>query len=475
MTSFQLEALLSGAGLTVFISVVSMALAIFLGLLLALARLYGPAPLRWLALIYVEFFRGIPVLLLLVFLYYVLPVVGTEFGLPWSLKLERLHAAILGFGLNYAAYEAEIYRAGISSVAAGQWEAAASLGMGPVLTFRRIILPQALRVIVPPMTNDFVALFKDTSVASVITVKELNKEYQILVNDPANYSHFLEIAAVTAALYLFMSVPLGHLRAAWRGAGEAAMSDASLTVTLDNVSKRFGDRVILDGVNLSARAGETLALLGPSGGGKSTLLRCINGLTTFDGGAVRVGPHVLKPGNGNREQRGQVQKLRRLFGMVFQDFQLFPHLTALQNVMEGPIYVLRQRRDEATKDGMALLERVGLADRAGAYPAQLSGGQKQRVAIARALAMKPRGLLCDEITSALDPELKHEVLEVLEALKRDGLTLLVVTHEIGFARRAADRVVVLADGKIIEEGPPAHVIERPQVPRTQQFLRQVLA
>ncbi len=210
MSNHSLLYLLEGAGLTVFISVTGMALAVLLGLLVALSRLYGPAPLRWLALVYVEFFRGIPVLLLLVFLYYVLPVVAQTYHLPWELKLSPLEAAILGFGLNYAAYEAEIYRAGISSIPAGQWEAAASLGMGPVLTFRRIILPQALRIIVPPMTNDFVALFKDTSVASVITVLELNKRYQILVNDPANYPVYLQIVGVTAVLYLVMSVPLGY-------------------------------------------------------------------------------------------------------------------------------------------------------------------------------------------------------------------------------------------------------------------------
>jgi polar amino acid transport system ATP-binding protein len=164
-----------------------------------------------------------------------------------------------------------------------------------------------------------------------------------------------------------------------------------------------------------------------------------------------------------------------LFGMIFQDFQLFPHLTALGNVIEAPVRVLKVSRAEAGKRGLELLERVGLADRADAYPKQLSGGQKQRVAIARALAMQPRGLLCDEITSALDPELKHEVLEVLEDLKRDSLTLLIVTHEIGFARRAADRVLVLADGKIIEEGPPAQVLDSPQAPRTRAFLKQVLA
>jgi len=245
-----------------------------------------------------------------------------------------------------------------------------------------------------------------------------------------------------------------------------------LQITVTDVRKRFTDHVVLDGISLNVRCGETVAIIGPSGGGKSTLLRCLNGLTTFDGGEIRIGPHTLKPAAGANGTASR--EVRRLLGMVFQDFQLFPHLTALQNVIEAPIHVLKRNRSAAVERGRSLLKRVGLADRADAYPRQLSGGQKQRVAIARALAMEPRGLLCDEITSALDPELKCEVLQVLEDLKRDGMTLLMVTHEIGFARRAADRVVVLADGKVIEEGPPSQVIDQPRSPRTQLFLSRVL-
>jgi polar amino acid transport system substrate-binding protein len=197
-----------GARETIKISILSMSLAIVLGLLIALARLYGPAPLPWLATAYVEFFRGIPVLILLFFLYYGLPEVAATLNLGITLDLGPLGAAVLGFGLNYAAYEAEIYRAAISSIPAGQWEAAASLGMSGPLTFRRIILPQAIRIILPPMTNDFVALFKDTSIVSIIAVVELSKQYQILAKSSSKY---LEIGLATAALYLIMSVPLGHL------------------------------------------------------------------------------------------------------------------------------------------------------------------------------------------------------------------------------------------------------------------------
>ncbi len=246
---------------------------------------------------------------------------------------------------------------------------------------------------------------------------------------------------------------------------------AERLIEIDRVHKRFGPRVVLDGVTLGIEAGQTVALLGPSGGGKSTLLRSINGLSPLDAGQIRVGEHLLSPGRSG----SQVRAVRRLVGMIFQDFQLFPHLTALQNIAEAPMHVLGQSVSQAHARAQQLLDRVGLGDRGGAYPDQLSGGQKQRVAIARSLAMEPRVLLCDEITSALDPELKHEVLAVLDDLKREGMTLIVVTHEIGFARRAADRVIVLSDGRIIEDGPPRQVLDAPQSERTQQFLRNVLA
>ena len=241
-------------------------------------------------------------------------------------------------------------------------------------------------------------------------------------------------------------------------------------ISVSALTKSFSERKVLDSVSLSVRTGETLAVLGPSGGGKSTLLRCINGLNDWDAGTIQVGAHTISATESRSNRNGAWLPVRRLVGMVFQDYQLFPHLTALDNVIEAPLRVLKMPRSEAVARGRSLLDRVGLADRATAYPEQLSGGQKQRVAIARALAMEPKGLLCDEITSALDPELKHEVLGVLENLKRDGLTLVMVTHEIGFARRAADRITILAEGQIIEEGPPSQVLDSPKSERTKQLL-----
>ncbi|MBX3442504.1 MAG: amino acid ABC transporter ATP-binding protein [Planctomyces sp.] len=240
---------------------------------------------------------------------------------------------------------------------------------------------------------------------------------------------------------------------------------------MDGVSKTYGSRSVLDGVSTVIAPGETVALIGPSGGGKSTLLRCITGLARFDAGQITVGSHRIEA----RGPASQYDGVRRMFGMIFQDFQLFPHFTALENVIEAPVRVRGQPAAEARERGLRLLERVGLAERANYYPRELSGGQKQRVAIARALAMEPRGLLCDEITSALDPELKAEVLDVLTDLKQEGLTLIVVTHEIHFARRAADRILLLADGRIAEEGPPETVLGSPTSDRARKFLRTVMA
>lgn len=244
-----------------------------------------------------------------------------------------------------------------------------------------------------------------------------------------------------------------------------------MDITIRGLKKTFGEKPILRGVDLDVPAGATVALIGPSGGGKSTLLRCINGLNTFDEGAIRVGSNQLGPGATNR---AQVAEVRRMLGMVFQDYQLFPHLTAAENIMEAPRQVLGLNYFMARARALELLRQVGLEDRAHYYPRQLSGGQKQRVAIARALAMQPKCLLCDEITAALDPELKGEVLAVLENLKRAGMTIVMVTHEIGFARRAADFVAVLAEGGVAEAGPPDQVIDRPTTERTRLFLSRVL-
>lgn len=239
-------------------------------------------------------------------------------------------------------------------------------------------------------------------------------------------------------------------------------------IKLKSLSKSFGDLKVLKDINLEINKSEVVVLIGASGSGKSTLLRCMNFLEILDSGTISINDEIIDV------KRTNLNLVRENMGMVFQHFNLFPHLSVLQNVIEAPIQVKRQSKEEAIQFAMNLLERVGLADKANYYPEQLSGGQKQRVAIARALAMNPSVMLFDEPTSALDPELVGEVLETMKSLAKEGMTMVVVTHEMGFAKEVADRVIMLADGKIIEEGSPVEIFKAPKQERTIKFLQQVL-
>ncbi|MFE2937905.1 amino acid ABC transporter ATP-binding protein [Streptomyces sp. NPDC059255] len=249
-------------------------------------------------------------------------------------------------------------------------------------------------------------------------------------------------------------------------------------VDIRGVHKSFGPLDVLRGVDLQVRAGEVTAVLGPSGSGKSTLLRSINHLEKLDRGHISIDGELIgyrRSGSTLHElKEREVLKQRLHIGFVFQNFHLFPHLTVLENIIEAPVSALRRPRAAAVAQARALLERVGLDDKASTYPRQLSGGQQQRVAIARALALEPKVLLFDEPTSALDPELVGEVLDVIKDLARSGTTMIIVTHEIGFAREVADTVVFMDDGVIVEQGPPAEVLDRPRHARTKAFLSKVL-
>jgi polar amino acid transport system permease protein len=501
--------LLDGALTAVEIAALAMAGGVVLGLMLALMRLSPLPPLQGTAWLYIWFIRGTPLILQLVFLYDALPVVG--------IKLDSFTTAVVGFMLNEAAFSAEIIRGGILSVDRRQSLAAASFGMGPFLTLRRIILPQAMRAILPGMANQTISMIKGTSIASVIFVNELTFRSQQIVGQ--NFKFFTVFAAA-GIIYLILTsavavaqfylekhysleaskklivkaAPVGEVAAAtasgelapsptaWMDSLQASSSEGSAPdqpfVICRNVQKSYGDRKILCGIDLFVQRGEVVVLMGPSGSGKSTLLRMVNHLEPLDWGEITVdGKYVgyqnqigggLKPTRNVAKARAEAR-----IGMVFQHFNLFDHLTALQNIMEAPIHVHGEATEKMHTLAVNLLRMVGLASHADHLPHRLSGGQQQRVAIARALAISPRLMLFDEPTSALDPELVGEVLAVIRRLAEAGMTMIVVTHEVRFAREVADRVIFMDDGLIVEQGPPEDVLDHPKHERTQRFLRMV--
>jgi polar amino acid transport system permease protein len=523
---FFAEPVLAGLGRTLLLTALGMLIGFVLGIALALARVSGSPLLAGVSWGYVWLFRSIPLLVLLLLLNnlgYLYATIQVQipftdtllFSYPTTQLINQFVAAVLGLSLNQAAFSAEIIRGGILSVDQGQFEAAAALGLPRGRQVRRIVLPQAMRTILPGAFNDIINLAKATSVVYVLALPELFYTIQVIYRRNLEVVPLLMVATVWYLVILtLLSLAQIHIerrfaRGALReqparllpwprrhvatataafttlasttpasGADNADFGGRGGVVAIHGVSKSFGEQRVLDEVDLELPAGSVTAIIGPSGAGKSTLLRTINHLERVDAGYVTVDGELIgyrREGNTLHELReAEIRRRRADVGMVFQNFNLFPHLSALENVIEAPIAVRGVARAEAERQALALLARVGLADKAGAYPRQLSGGQQQRVAIARALALRPKVLLFDEPTSALDPELVNEVLAVIEELARSGTTLVIVTHEIGFARRIADRIVFMEQGRIVEAGPPEWIFERPAHPRTAEFLAKVL-
>ena len=525
--------LLQGAWVAVQITALAMLAGLTLGLVLALMRLSTFRPVSGLAWGYIWLMRGTPLLLQLVFIFDALPRIG--------IRLDSITTAIVGFALNEAAFSAEFIRGGILAVSKSQSVAAASLGMGPFLTLRRIVLPQAMRAILPQISNGTIAMLKGTSLASIIFVNELTFRAQQIV--ATNFAFFTVFAAA-AILYLTMTTVIALVQmvlerrldpelrvvgerpsllgSLWRFGRSSvvpvqvipvakpddtplpdpvpppeptlatlpaepprrvnhAVSDEPFVVFKD-VRKTYvvhggHKHEVLKGVSLNVKRGEVVTLMGPSGSGKSSLLRLVNHLEGVTGGEITVDGALV----GYRRTNGVLVPVRDLasaraearIGMVFQHFNLFEHFTALENVMEAPMRVHGVSAAAARDQAMALLDQVGLLARAHHLPQRLSGGQQQRVAIARALAINPSLMLFDEPTSALDPELVGEVLSVIRKLAEGGMTMLVVTHEVRFAREVADRVIFMDEGVVVEQGTPQEVLEQPRERRTQRFLRMV--
>ena len=405
-------------------------------------------------------FRGTPFLMQLFLIYAGGPSIG--------LRLGATTAGIVGLGLYSSAYFAEIFRAGFASVPAGQIEAATSVGMAPFDTLMRVTLPGALIAAVPSIVNMLIVLSKETVVLSIITVPELM--YQVQTMAAETFTAFDAIFAMAVFYWLLVETVsrLGarleaRVTGVSRARGESRVS--APMIELAAVSKSFGANQVLRSVDLTVERSEVVCLIGPSGSGKSTLLRCVNFLEPYDAGEVRIDGRLIgyedAADGARRPMSGRkLRDMRREIGMVFQHFNLWPHMTALGNVAEPLRRVRGLSAREAAERATAMLTRVGLAAKADAYPSRLSGGQQQRVAIARALAMQPRLMLFDEPTSALDPELVGEVLEVMKSLAAEGMTMLIVTHEMGFAAHVASRIAFIDEGRIIDQGPPRHVFHR---------------
>ncbi|MGU7839174.1 amino acid ABC transporter permease/ATP-binding protein [Burkholderia sp. AW33-5] len=519
---------LSGLARTLVLTLLGAVFGFALGALVALARLSRSRLLAASAWTFVWLFRSIPLIVLLLILnnlgylyeHVRLGVPFTDivwFDTPTTDLISPFLAAVLGLTLNHAAFSAEVIRGGILAVDQGQLEAAAALGLPRGRQTTRIVLPQAMRAILPTAFNDLITLAKGTSMVYVLAMPELFYTVQVIYRRNLEVIPLLMVATVWYLIILtvlsaiqvqverhyargalrnpppsaltFVLARIGALRrraathsatadATFQGNADAPVPRTGGEVAVHNVSKQFGMQRVLDNVSFVAPRGSVTVIVGPSGSGKSTLLRTINHLERVDDGFIDIDGELIgyrRDGDVLHELKERdVLKRRTAVGMVFQNFNLFPHLTVLENLIEAPVAVGGVTREAAERTARTLLARVGLADKADAYPRQLSGGQQQRVAIARALALRPKVLLFDEPTSALDPELVNEVLDVIKELARSGTTLVIVTHEIGFAREVADNVLFMERGRIVESGPPAVVLDAPAHPRTRAFLSRVL-
>ncbi len=486
------------AGLVAELSVLAWAIATFVGFFFALAKLSHSPLIRYPSAVYIWFFRSLPLLVLLIFVYNLPQVI------PWthSFLSSAFVAGLLSLILSETAYIAEIHRGGLMSVPQGQREAGRSLGIGFLGVQRLIVIPQAIRIALPTLANEFITIVKLTSLVSVISLAEILLVGQRLYTQ--NFKVLETLLAVSIFYVLLVTVfdnllklterrldvtrhktrrapsPAALRERLERAAGSAVQGTPGTSSDSDqpvieasNVCKSYGDVEVLKDVSLGVKAGETVSIIGPSGSGKTTFIRTLNGLATPDRGHIALsGETMFRADPDARESRRQ-PRLNQIeqISMVFQHFNLFPHRTALHNVTLGPRYHRRGGREQLETEGLAVLDKVGLLEHAYKYPHQLSGGQQQRVAVARALAMRPRVILFDEPTSALDPELVGEVLKTIENLAREGLTMIIVTHEMQFAYRISDRVMFMDQGKVGRIGTPDEVFGAREDPRLESFLK----
>ncbi len=473
--------------LVAWLGVLTWVIGTVLGFLLALARQSTLRPVRWFAKTYIWLFRSLPLLVLLIFVYNLpqfAPSLSPVLSVPFW-------AGLIALVISETAYLAEIHRAGLISVDQGQHEAAHALGVRPVGKYRHIILPQAIRVALPSLGNEFITIVKLTSLVSVISLAEI-----LLVGQRLYTRNFMVIETLVAVSFyyvlvvsvfgLFLSrlekrLDIARMTGAEISVPAAVASEAPATgrrvsdevvVALEHVRKDFGDKRALADVSLKVNRGEVVSIIGPSGSGKTTLIRTINALQDIDAGRIALDGGDWISAEGSYRLAADFHDRVTRLGMVFQSFNLFPHMTVLQNVTFGPRYHGSGNKDALRAAAMGHLARVGMASHANKYPHQLSGGQKQRVAIARALAMDPEIMLFDEPTSALDPELVGEVLQVIESLAREGMTMIIVTHEMRFVSRVSDRVLMMEDGHVVADMTATELEASPADSRIRRFMVQ---
>ncbi len=472
---------LSGLGVTFIISIFSALFGTALGFALCLIRRSRSRIASTITAVFIRFIQGIPVLVLLMVLFYVVFA---------GMALDGIIVAIIGFSINFAVYVSEMIRTGINAIDVGQWEAASAIGFGKVKTFTKIIAPQAARHILPVYKGEFISMVKMTSVVGYIAVQDLTKVSDIIRS--RTFEAFFPLI-VTAIIYFLLAwvitLLLGILekridpkRRSRKLKGvnmNVSIKPEAITeqtvkqqekpvITVSHLKKAYSNITPLKDVNTEIYNGEVISIIGPSGTGKSTFLRCLNRLETPTAGKIQVlGCEITS------SKSAELNYVRRRMGMVFQSFNLFSHLTVVENIMLGPVELLGCSRQQAYEHAMTLLGSVGLAEKALNYPDELSGGQKQRVAIARTLGMKPEIVLFDEPTSALDPTMVSEVLSVIRNLAGQGLTMLIVTHEMKFAKDVSTRVFYMDKGIIYEQGSPKQIFDSPQTDLCRAFVNRL--
>jgi len=481
-------AILDGLKSTLIMTVAAMALGIVLGVVIAIMRVSGNPVLSSIAIGYVWIFRGAPALLQLM-IWFNLALIFPTMGIPGLFEFRTVDimtpfvAAMLGLGISQGAYTSEVVRSGLLSVDSGQYEAARAIGMTQFKMLRRIVLPQAMRGAADRKRGDRHGQADFACQRHPVFGDPPQRPDHLLRQYPRARTASGRVLLVPRRRHSSVDRPVLY-RALFRprqqvhhGVDVRCEMTKDIIVKAVDVTKLYGPFTALDKVNLEIAKGEVCCIIGPSGSGKSTFLRCINQLEKMNSGAIWVNDELVgyrREGNNLHEiNDADMARQRRRVGMVFQRFNLFPHMTALENVMEGPVQVLKEPVAEVRKRAEDILVRVGLSDKIGHYPSQLSGGQQQRVAIARAMCMRPDLILFDEPTSALDPELVSEVLDVMKDLAASGMTMIVVTHELGFARNVANTVAFMEAGKMVEIGPASEVLTSPKSPRTAEFIRAV--